>query len=58
MRVGSMRFFVDNNLSKQLANGMRAFGESVDHLQDHFPQDAPDTHWLEYVGEKEFFLIT
>jgi len=37
---------------------MKAFGESVDHLQDHFPADAPDTEWLEYIGANEFFLIT
>ena len=37
---------------------MRAFGEPVDHLQDHFPQDAPDTEWLEYIGQEGFFLIT
>ena len=53
-----MRFFIDNNLSKQLANGMKAFGEEVEHLQDHFPQDAPDTEWLEYIGDNEFFLVT
>ena len=53
-----MRFFVDNNLSKQMAQGMKAFGENVDHLQDHFPNDAPDTEWLEYIGSNEFFLIT
>ena len=53
-----MRFFVDNNLSKQLANGMKAFGEEVEHLQDHFPEDAPDTDWLKYIGQESFFLIT
>ena len=29
-----MKFFVDNNLSPKLANGMAAFGEDVTHLQD------------------------
>ena len=53
-----MRFFIDNNLSKQLAQGMKAFGESVEHLQEHFPPDAPDTQWLEYIGKNDFFLIT
>lgn len=53
-----MRFFVDNNLSKQLAYGMKAFGESVDHLQDHFSEDVPDTEWLEYIGNEGLFLIT
>ena len=37
---------------------MRAFGEDVDHLQDHFPPDSPDTEWLKYIGENDYFLIT
>lgn len=53
-----MKFFIDNNLSHKLALGMKAFGENVDHLQDHFPSDAPDTEWLEYIGKNSFFLIT
>jgi len=53
-----MKYFVDNNLSPKLAHGMRAFGESVDHLTDHFPEDAQDTEWLEYIGQNEMFLIT
>ncbi len=53
-----MRFFIDNNLSTKLARGMSAFGEAVDHLKDHFPEDAQDTEWLAYIGNREFFLIT
>lgn len=53
-----MRFFIDNNLSRKLARGMRAFGEDVDHLTDHFEEDAPDTEWLRYIGDNDFFLIT
>lgn len=37
---------------------MKAFGEDVDHLQDHFPQDCPDTDWLRYIGENGYFLLT
>lgn len=53
-----MRFFIDNNLSVGLAHGMRAFGENVDHLKDHFPPDTPDVEWLEFIGENQYFLIT
>ena len=53
-----MKFFIDNNLSHSLANGMRAFGEDVDHLKDHLPEDTPDREWLKYIGEKEYILIT
>lgn len=37
---------------------MRAFGEEVDHLQNHFPADADDTEWLEFIGKNDFYLIT
>lgn len=49
---------MDNNLSPDLARGMRAFGENVDHLQDHFPEDCPDTEWLKYIGANDYFLLT
>jgi hypothetical protein len=53
-----LRFFIDNNLSVNLARGLRAFGENVDHLQDHFPEDSPDTEWLKHIGENGYFLVT
>lgn len=53
-----MKFFIDNNLSKNLARGMRAFGEEVEHLQDYYDEDTPDEVWLEYIGQKGMFLIT
>lgn len=37
---------------------MREFGESVEHLLDHFPQGAKDTEWLPYVGQEGLTLIT
>src|SRR5688572_22323123 len=53
-----MRFFVDNNLSVQLARGMAGFGESVTHLQDHYSPDAADTDWLPRIGQDEWILLT
>ena len=53
-----MRFFIDNNLSPKLAKGMHEFGEDVQHLKDHFPDDAEDVNWLEYIGQNRFLLIT
>jgi predicted nuclease of predicted toxin-antitoxin system len=53
-----MRFFFDNNLSANLAHGMREFGEDVVHLTDHFPQDAVDSEWLPFVGENQLVLVT
>ena len=43
-----MRFFVDNNLGKALAEGMAGFGEDVVHLQDHFDATADDSEWLAF----------
>lgn len=37
---------------------MHEFGEDVEHLKDHFPEDATDAEWLPYLGQKEYFLIT
>ncbi|MFV1980337.1 MAG: DUF5615 family PIN-like protein, partial [Rhodothermia bacterium] len=53
-----MRFFIDNNLSTQLAAALAAFGENVEHLQDSFPESAEDEDWLPYVGENQLFLVT
>ena len=53
-----MTFFVDNNLSTQLARGMAAFGEDVTHLQDHYAPDAADTEWLPRIGRDQWILIT
>ena len=55
---GRITFFVDNNLSRQLADGMRAFGESVTHLQDHFPEDTIDEVWLQFVGRNGHVLVS
>ena len=53
-----MKFFIDNNLSRHLAQGMSSFGEDVVHLRDHFPEDAEDVSWLKYIGQNRFVLIT
>lgn len=53
-----MRFFFDNNLSAQLAHGMREFGEDVVHLTDHFPKNAVDSEWLPFVGQNQMVVVT
>jgi hypothetical protein len=53
-----MKFFFDNNLSKKLAFGMKAFGEDAIHLQDIFPENTADEIWLDYIGKKNYILIT
>ncbi len=53
-----MTFFLDNNLSKYLAEGMSAFQEDVVHLQGIFPQDTDDLVWLQHLGQHGWFLVT
>jgi len=53
-----MRFFLDNNLSEQLARGMKEFGEDVVHLKEFFATDTDDPVWLERIGSEGWFLIT
>jgi len=53
-----MKFLIDNNLSPQLAAGMKAFGEDVVHLKDIFPQDVEDTLLLARVGSEGWCLVT
>ena len=53
-----MRFFIDNNLGKALAEGMTGFGEDVAHLQDHFDAAADDSEWLAHIGSKGWYPIT
>lgn len=53
-----MKFFFDNNLSPSLAEGMKAFGEEVVHLQEEFAPDARDEDWLPIVGGRKWILVT
>ena len=53
-----MKFFFDNNLSKNLVKGLRAFGEDVVHLTEHFAEDTADVVWLEHIGSMRWVLIT
>ena len=53
-----MKFFIDNNLSPQLAAGMKAFGEEAVHLTELFPGDTEDVTWLEFVGQNDLLLVT
>jgi predicted nuclease of predicted toxin-antitoxin system len=53
-----MTFFFDNNLSEGLCAGLKAFGEDVTHLREHFADDAPDHEWLPFVGQNAMVLVT
>lgn len=53
-----MKFFIDHNLSPQLAKGLKGFGEDVVHLSELFPPDSDDPEWLRYIGTNNLFLVT
>ncbi len=56
---GQPHFFFDNNLSPDLAAGMKAFGESVSHISELYPDGDPgDVVWLEEIGRRGWFLVT
>lgn len=58
MAEKGLGFFFDNNFSLGLANGLKSFGERVEHLQENFTGDAEDVEWLKYAGEKGLVVIT
>jgi hypothetical protein len=53
-----MRFFFDENLGIQLSNGLKQFGEDTCHLLNVLEPGTPDEVWLQYIGERGWFLIT
>ena len=53
-----MTFLIDENLGQPLARGMKAFGEDVVHLRDHFPEGTSDEVVLARLGADGWFLIT
>ena len=53
-----MRYFFDNNLGKNLALGLRGFGEDTLHLTEKFDEKTPDEEWLKFIGTEGYFLFT
>lgn len=53
-----MKFLIDENLSRKLADGMKGFGENVIHLTEVYPCGTEDEVWLQYVGENNLVVIT
>lgn len=53
-----MKAFIDNNLSQQLASGLKGFGEDVVHLKDLFDEATTDETWLPFVGQNSLILVT
>jgi predicted nuclease of predicted toxin-antitoxin system len=54
-----IRFFVDENLGRNLVNGLRDLGyTNIEHISEYFESGVEDKVWLEYVGKKGYILIT
>lgn len=51
-------FFFDNCLSPQIVEGLKLFGEDVEHLRNSFAADTPDTIWIPEVAKRGWILIT
>ena len=53
-----MKCFFDENLGKELALGLRGFGEETLHLTERFSPGTPDEDWLLFVAENGYVLFT
>ena len=58
MHVPRDTFFFDNCLSPVLAEGLRTFGEDVQHLRDSFPADTEDSVWIPEVAKRGWIVVT
>ncbi len=56
---GEVVFFVDRSLGKKAVPGaLRDAGAMVEIHDDYFPEDAPDTEWLAFVGAKGWVVLS
>lgn len=55
-----MKFFFDNNISRNMAHAMELLdvGCRVLHLQDQFEEGTKDEDWLPFVGNNGYILVT
>jgi hypothetical protein len=52
-------FFIDKCLGLHVVpDALRARGERVELLTDHFAQDAPDQDWLSEVGRRGWIILS
>ncbi len=55
-----MRFLLDNNLPRRVARAINELiqpEDKVDHLQDLFAPDTPDTVWIAALGHKSQYVV-
>lgn len=52
-------FLIDRSLGrKYVVEALRTAGAQVEALDDHFPQNAPDTEWLATAGEHGWIVLS
>lgn len=52
-------FLIDRSLGrKYVVEALRAAGAQVEALDDHFPQNAPDTEWLATAGQRGWIVLS
>jgi hypothetical protein len=52
-------FFIDKCLGRKVvAEALRAQGERVEIMEDHFDKDADDTIWVPEVGRRGWVILT
>lgn len=56
--VSRWTFFADRNLGRKFVDILRENGFRVEHLDDHFPQNTPDTEWIPVVASKGWIILT
>ena len=55
----SVTFLVDRSLGRNyVVDALRNAGVQVEALDDHFPQNAPDSKWLGEAGRRQWIVLT
>ena len=53
-----VRFFFDEGIGQNFAEGLSLLGKNVEHVLDSFIKGTKDIEWLSYVGKNKLVLVT
>ena len=56
--ANDLTFFLDENISRRIAQAMTALGHRFEHLLDYFPQGTADVDFLPAIAAKGWILVT
>jgi len=51
-------FFIDRSLGRTVFQALKKSGLTVEHHDDHFPQNTLDVNWLPEVGKRGWIVLT